>query len=82
MGKVVLILALVQIALSSEGKVLFETHCMKCHAQNSPKPLTYLKEKYRNNPQAVINLAKRCPWGRDLSEMEIKIIAEWLSGKK
>jgi len=62
-----------------EGKLLFENHCLKCHAQGSNKPLGYLREKYRNNPAGVVELAKRCPWGRGLSEMEIKLIAEWLS---
>ncbi len=65
-----------------EGKLLFDNHCLRCHAPGSGKPLSYLKEKYKNDPDGVLELAKRCPWGRGLSEMEIKLIAEWLSGGK
>ncbi len=46
------------------------------------KPLSYLKEKYRGKPEAVMELAKRCPWGRGLSNMEIEIVSKWLAGKE
>ncbi len=82
MGAVLFLILLVSPALASDGRVLFEAHCIKCHAPGSPKPLSFLKKKFKNNPQAVVNLAKRCPWGRGLTEMEIKTIAEWLAGKK
>ncbi|WP_457601221.1 c-type cytochrome [Hydrogenivirga sp.] len=65
-----------------EGKVLFENHCLRCHAPGSPKPVEFLRSKYRSNAEGVLKLAKRCPWGRGLSDMEIRAIAEWLSGKK
>jgi len=41
-----------------------------------------LKNKYRNNAEGVLELARRCPWGKGLSDMEMKLIAEWLSGEK
>lgn len=76
---------LILISLSfaeSEGHYLFKNHCLRCHAENSPKPIPYLKSKYKGNKDAVIQMAKRCPWGKGLSDMEIEVIAEWLSGGK
>jgi len=67
---------------SPEGRALFENHCVRCHAPGSPKPVGYLKNKYRNNAEGVLELARRCPWGKGLSDMEMKLIAEWLSGEK
>jgi len=29
-----------------------------------------------------MELAKRCPWGRGLSNMEIEIVSKWLAGKE
>ncbi len=84
MGKIALaLLAFTYMSFAvPEGKVLFENHCLRCHAQDSPKSVKYLKSKYKGNPSGVVELAKRCPWGQGLSEMEIKLIAEWLSGGK
>lgn len=84
MGRVLLALMAFSYISSAtpEGKLLFENHCLKCHAQGSSKPLGYLKSKYKNNAEGVLRLAKRCPWGRGLSEMEIRLIAEWLSEGK
>ncbi len=65
-----------------EGEVLFKNHCMRCHTQESPKPLSFLKKKYADKPHEVMELAKRCPWGKGLSDMEIEIIARWLAGKE
>ncbi len=65
-----------------EGRLLFENHCLRCHTEGSKKPVSYLKRKYRNNTRGVLELARRCPWSRGLSEMEIGVIAEWLSGGK
>ncbi len=62
-----------------EGRLLFENHCIRCHAEGSKKPLSLLRKKYRGNPSGVVDLAKRCPWGRGLSDMEIKVIADWLT---
>jgi len=72
--------SLLYIAFASpEGEVLFKNHCIKCHAPGSPKPVKFLKSKYSKNPEGVLELAKRCPWGKGLSEMELKLIAEWLA---
>ncbi|EDP76014.1 cytochrome c [Hydrogenivirga sp. 128-5-R1-1] len=84
MGKLTfLLLAVTYMSFSSpEGRTLFENHCIRCHAPGSPKPLKFLREKYRDNAEGVLELAKRCPWGKGLSDMEMRLIAEWLSGKK
>lgn len=81
--KVLTLLFLIDLALAlPEGEVLFKSHCIRCHAQGSEKPLGYLRDKFRGNPEGVVQLAKRCPWGQGLSDMEIKLIAEWLSESK
>ncbi|RLJ70968.1 cytochrome c553 [Hydrogenivirga caldilitoris] len=83
MVAIITLLFLINAAFAvHEGEILFKNHCIKCHAQDSKKPLKYLRQKFQNNPEGVIQLAKRCPWGQGLSDMEVKLIAEWLSGSK
>lgn len=73
---------LIHISLSlatPEGKILFENNCLRCHREGSLKPVSFLKKKFKGNPEGIVEMAKRCPWGKGLSNMEIKLIAEWLS---
>ncbi|MEN3028810.1 MAG: cytochrome c [Aquificaceae bacterium] len=67
---------------ASEGELIFKNSCMRCHTEKDKKPLNYLKEKYRGKPEAVRELAKNCPWGRGLSDMEIELVSKWLAGVK
>jgi len=68
---------LVSLGFASEGKLIF-----KCHTDKDKRPLGYLKEKYKGKPEAVMELAKRCPWGQGLSDMEIELVSKWLAGIK
>ncbi len=67
---------------SSEGEDLFRANCLKCHRDNSPAPVFLMKEKFRGKPELIVELAKKCPWGKNLSELEVELIAEWLSGEE
>ena len=78
---VTLVLSYISFAVP-EGKLLFDNHCLRCHTPESKKPVSYLKKKYKNNTEGVLELARRCPWGRAISDMEIRLIAEWLSSGK
>ncbi|MCS6957074.1 MAG: cytochrome c [Aquificaceae bacterium] len=69
-------------AFASEGELIFKNSCMGCHTDKDKKPLSYLKEKYKGKPDAVMQLAKRCPWGQGLSDMEIELVSKWLAGVK
>ncbi|MCS7261801.1 MAG: cytochrome c [Aquificaceae bacterium] len=82
MRKLATLLLLTGFALSSEGEIIFKNSCMGCHTEKDRKPLKYLKEKYKGKPQAVAELAKRCPWGQGLSELEIELVSKWLAGVK
>ncbi|RMH05498.1 MAG: cytochrome c [Aquificota bacterium] len=74
---------LLSLACAKEaGQVIFENSCKRCHGEGSPKPLSYLQQKYKGNPQAIIHMAKACPWGRRLSEMEIELVSKWIAGVK
>lgn len=53
------------------GQVVFENSCQRCHTEGSKKPLSYLREKYKGKPEAITQMAKVCPWGKGLSDMEI-----------
>lgn len=65
-----------------EGQIIFENSCLRCHQEGSKKPLSYLKKEYKGRADAVMVLAKQCPWGRNLSDMEIEIVSKWLAGEK
>ena len=82
MIKLILSTLLRNLALASDGEVIFKNFSMRCRTEKDKKPLSYLKEKYRGKPEAVMELAKRCPWGRGLSNMEIEIVSKWLAGKE
>ncbi len=80
---IALTLLLIQLGFSKpEGQILFEENCLKCHGENSRKPLSYLKREYKGKPDEIKELAKRCPWARNLSDKEIDIISKWLAGVK
>ncbi len=64
-----------------EGQVIWETQCQRCHVGEGKKDLNYLRQKYRNNPQGIRDLAKVCPWGKSLSDMEIELVSKWIAGK-
>ncbi len=76
------LLLLANLCLASEGELIFKNSCMRCHTDKNKKPLSYLREKYKGRPEAVMELAKRCPWGRGLSGMEIELVSRWLAGVK
>ncbi|MEW6655273.1 MAG: cytochrome c [Aquificota bacterium] len=82
MKKLILLTVLINLSFASDGEMIFKNFCMRCHTEKDKKPLSYLKEKYRGKPEAVMELAKRCPWGRGLSNMEIEIVSKWLAGKE
>ncbi len=85
MAKYLIILSCLFISFSygkSEGQKLFEQNCLRCHGENSRKPLSYLKRTYKGKPEEIKELAKQCPWGRHLSEEEIDLISKWLAGIK
>lgn len=63
-----------------EGQIIWESQCQRCHQPGSSKPLSYLKQKYKGNPQGIEEMAKVCPWGKGLSEMEIELVSKWISG--
>ena len=63
-----------------EGQVIFENSCLRCHQPNSNKPLSYLQKKYKGKAEEVMELAKRCPWGKGLSELEIELVSRWIAG--
>lgn len=79
MVRLLLSLSLAGFVFASEGELIFKNSCLRCHTDKDRKPLSYLKEKYRGKPEEVMKLAKICPWGRGLSEMEIEIVSKWLS---
>ncbi|MEZ0360352.1 MAG: cytochrome c [Hydrogenobacter sp.] len=64
-----------------EGQMIFENNCLRCHQEGSKKPLSYLKKEYKGRSDAVMILAKQCPWGRNLSDMEIEIVSKWIAGE-
>ena len=64
-----------------EGQVIFENSCLNCHQPDSKKPLSYLQKKYKGKAEEIKELAKRCPWGKGLSEFEIELVSKWLSGE-
>ncbi|RMH80852.1 MAG: cytochrome c [Acidobacteria bacterium] len=64
------------------GEVIFQNSCERCHAEGSKKPLSYLRQKYRSNPQGIMELAKVCPWGKNLSDMEIELVSRWIAEGK
>ncbi|MFN3976120.1 MAG: cytochrome c [Aquificaceae bacterium] len=82
MKKLIASLFLVSLALASDGEVIFKNSCMRCHTEKDKKPLSYLKEKYKGKSKEVMELAKRCPWGRGLSSLEIEIVSKWLAGEE
>ena len=82
MVRLLLSLSLTSFVFASEGELIFKNSCMRCHTDRDRKPLSYLKEKYKGKPEAVMELAKRCPWGKGLSDMEIEIVSKWLSNSK
>jgi len=80
---VVHLLLLFSFALAKpEGQIIFENNCLRCHQEGSKKPLSYLKKEYKGRADAVMVLAKQCPWGQGLSDMEIEIVSKWLAGEK
>jgi len=50
MIKLILSTLLINLALASDGEVIFKNFCMRCHTEKDKKPLSYLKEKYRGKP--------------------------------
>ncbi len=68
------------LASASEGELIFKNSCQRCHLEGSKKPLSYLKQKYKGKPEAVMELARNCPWGKGLSQMEIELVSRWLAG--
>ncbi|MFN3871117.1 MAG: c-type cytochrome [Aquificaceae bacterium] len=80
MRRLFLVFLLTGCAFSSEGEMIFKNSCMRCHTEKDKKPLSYLKEKYKNKPEEIKELAKRCPWGQGLSDMEIELVSKWLAG--
>jgi cytochrome c551/c552 len=73
---------LINLVFASDGEMIFKNYCMRCHTEKDKKPLSYLKEKYKGKPEAVMDLAKKCPWGIGLSNMEIEIVSKWLAGNE
>ncbi|MFN3599259.1 MAG: c-type cytochrome [Aquificaceae bacterium] len=67
-------------AFSSEGEMIFKNSCIRCHTEKDKKPISYLKERYKGKPEEIKELAKRCPWGKGLSDMEIELVSNWLAG--
>ncbi|MFN3813859.1 MAG: c-type cytochrome [Aquificaceae bacterium] len=65
-----------------EGKVIFDNNCLRCHQEGSKKPLSYLMREYKGRADAIMVLAKQCPWGRNLSDMEIEIVSRWIAGEE
>ncbi|WP_340690468.1 cytochrome c [Hydrogenobacter thermophilus] len=66
----------------SEGQMIFENNCLRCHQEGSKKPLSYLKKEYKGRADAIMVLAKQCPWGRNLSDMEIEMVSRWIAGEE
>ncbi|MEJ5339682.1 MAG: c-type cytochrome [Aquificaceae bacterium] len=82
MKRLFAVLFLINLSFAVEGELIFKNSCMRCHTDKDKKPLGYLKEKYKGKPEAVAELARRCPWGQGLSEMEIELVSKWLAGVK
>ncbi len=82
MKRFYVLLLLTNLAFASEGELIFKNSCMGCHTDKDKKPLSYLREKYKGKPEAVMELVKRCPWGQGLSEMEAELVSKWLAGIK
>ncbi len=82
MKKSYMLLLFINLCFASEGELIFKNSCMRCHTEKDRKPLSYLKEKYKGKPEAVMELTKRCPWGQGLSEMEAELVSKWLAGIK
>lgn len=80
MFKVILLSFIISYAFAQEGEIIFKNSCMRCHTEKDKKPLSYLKEKYKGKPGEIKELAKRCPWGQGLSDMEIELVSKWISG--
>ncbi|ADC89470.1 hypothetical protein Thal_0837 [Thermocrinis albus DSM 14484] len=79
----ILVVLSFMLAYSKEdGRVIFENACLRCHTENSSKPLRYLMEKYKGKAEEVKALARRCPWGKGLSDMEIDLVSRWLAGQR
>ncbi|MEN3034170.1 MAG: cytochrome c [Aquificaceae bacterium] len=76
------ILAIFAMSFASEGETIFRNSCLGCHQENSRKPLSFLKQKYKNRSLEVIQLAKNCPWGKNLSDLEIELVSKWLADEK
>lgn len=76
------VLAFIGFCLSSDGETIFRNSCIGCHQENSKKPLSYLKQKYRGRSLEVVQLAKNCPWGKNLSELEIELVSKWLANER
>lgn len=82
MKKVAMFLLLINLGFAEEGELIFKNSCMRCHTDKDKKPVSYLKEKYKGKPEAVMDLIKRCPWGQGLSEMEAELVSKWLADVK
>jgi len=82
MVKIPLLVLTLSCAAVAGGKDLYEHHCLRCHTENSQTPTSLIRDRFRGNPEGIVELSKRCPWGRSLSEMEIELIAEWLSSEE
>ena len=82
MKKSYMLLLFINLCFASEGELIFKNSCMRCHTDKDKKPLSYLKEKYKGKPEVVMELAKRCPWGQGLSDMEVELVSKWLAGIK
>lgn len=80
MGNLLILLMASIVFAKSEGQALFESQCLRCHTEKSQKPVSLLKQKYKGKPQEVAELAKRCPWGKGLSDMEVELVSKWLAG--
>ncbi len=80
MLKLLLLSLIIGFAFAQEGEIIFKNSCMRCHTERDKKPLSYLKEKYKGKPEEIMELAKRCPWGQGLSDMEIELVSKWISG--
>ncbi len=76
MKRLFLVFLLMGFAFSLEGEMIFKNSCIRCHTEKDKKPLSYLKVKYKDKPEEIKELAKRCPWGKGLSDMEIELVSK------